>query len=100
MTVAARERNAIDHPSEYLKLSPKQQGIIQRWIEKDLRPHEIKSYRGANSYSLKHIFEDSEGGFYITNGMMKGAFYAAGGFPPNNTHLKNWDYAISIKVFN
>lgn len=97
MTVAARELNTIDHPGEYMNLTPKQRGIIQDWIKREVEPYKIKTFRGVSSYALKHVFEESEGGFYITNGQFKGSLDAAG-YEPKDRNVKNWEYALSWKA--
>ncbi|AQU78310.1 hypothetical protein [Planococcus faecalis] len=89
----------IDQSTEYEKLSPKQKAVIQDWIIREVTPHKIKTFRGVTSYTIKHIFEDSKNGFYLTNGQMKGALDAAD-FEPKDRNVKNWEYALSWKVSN
>lgn len=99
MKAYATRQREIDNPTEYRKLTRHQQRAIQKWIRSDVAPHVIKSFRGVSSYAIKHRFEDSEGGFYINNGMMKGAMDAAG-YSPHDKTVKNWEYALSVKVLN
>lgn len=89
----------IDKTTEYYTLTRHQQKAIQRFIRSDIAPHVIKSYRGVSSYAIKHRFEETEHGFYINNGMMKGAMEAAG-YEPHDRTVKNWEYALSVKVLN
>lgn len=90
-------REKIDHPTEYRKLPRYKQKAIQRFIRNEIAPHVIKSYRGVSSYAIKHRFEETEHGFYITNGVMKGAMQAAG-FEAKEERAKNWEYALSVKA--
>lgn len=88
----------INQPSQYGKLSNEQQNFLQQWISSCVEPYRIKTYNGLTSYSIKHEFEKVPGGFYITNGMMKGAMQAAG-IAPKDEGVKNWEYALSVKFF-
>ncbi len=60
-----------NHPESYEDLTPAQKAVVAQWIEAGLPA-------GAGSYFLKHSFEESQEGFYISNGQMKGAMLAAG----------------------
>ena len=85
----------VDLPSAYDKLSEDQKAILQRWIDDNIA--KVKTINdGCTSYGLKHFFEASEGGFYITNGMFKGAMLAAG-FYTNNEDDLNWNFNVSRK---
>ena len=65
------------------------------WIAINLKP--IGSInRRCTSYGLKHFFEASRDGFYITNGMFKGAMLQAGFFTGDKS-LKNWHFNVSAK---
>lgn len=97
MVLATEKTNTIDSPAEYNKLSPQHKMILQTWIQRNLVPHKIKSFGGPSSYWLKHYFEYSHRGFYISNGMMKGAM-AAAGFEPKDQSHKNWNYQLSAKL--
>ena len=52
-------------------LSAGQQAVLISWIRDVLVPAE-RVYQ-PNSYSMKHDFEREPEGFYVTNGMFKGA---------------------------
>jgi hypothetical protein len=67
-----------NHPESYEDLTPSQKAILRRWIEAGLPAD-------AGSYFLKHEFEESEEGFYISNGHLKGAMLAAGHVPVDDT---------------
>lgn len=97
MVLATERPNQIDDPSEYNLLSRQQQRILQAWIQRNLVPHKIKSFSGPSSYWIKHYFEYSHRGFYISNGCMKGAM-AAAGFEPKDKCRKNWTYQLSARL--
>ena len=63
--------NELDSPNEFNKLTVSQKQILLNWCS---NINKIKSINhGHSSYGLKHIFENSKDGFYITNGAFKGA---------------------------
>lgn len=97
MVMTKERANAIDHPSEYNKLSKHQQAVLQLWISQQLKPHKQKSFSGPSSYFIKHAFEYSRNGFYISNGCMKGAM-AAAGFEAKDESYKNWTYQLPAKL--
>lgn len=81
-----------DHPQAFLDLPKAQQKQLVDWC---CRWEKVKStHRNNTSYGLKHGFEGSQGGFYITNGQFKGAMLIAG-FTPSNTSKLNWHFNIS-----
>lgn len=98
MTIGEPRQLEIDSPTEYKKLTRQQQEKLRKWIQTDVVPHKIKSFRGISSYAIKHIFEETEEGFYITNGQMKGAMQEAG-LKPRDERVKNWEYPLSVKIF-
>lgn len=96
-TIKRKTANQIDHPSEYEKLFTDQQATLQLWISQNIVPFKQKAFSGPTSYWLKHYFEYSAGGFYISNGAMKGAMAAAGFEPKDDSH-KNWTYQLSARL--
>lgn len=84
-----------DFPHEFEQLTESQQEIILAWITVNLIP--IRSLnRHCTGYGLKHFFEASHEGFYITNGMFKGAMLKAMFFTGDET-LKNWHFNVSAR---
>lgn len=75
-------------------LSPDQQSDLIGWIDEFISPSKYKNTR-HNSYSLKHRFEKSDKGFYLTNNQFKDAMLAAGHFPVDQDAL-NWEYKIKV----
>ncbi len=73
------------------QLPADQQATLVKWIRDVLVP----AYRVFNrtSYGMKHDFERAPGGFYVTNGMFKGAMLAAGHHPVNASEI-NWRFRI------
>lgn len=86
-------RNNVDEPSEYENLSIVEKEILLKWIITKLNRGD-KYYKKESSYSLKHYFEDSLEGFYISNGQFKGAMLAAE-YTVANPNDKNWYFKIS-----
>lgn len=66
----------VNQPDDYQQLTQTEKTILAEWIEINMVP--MKSYRSQSSYFLKHRFEESVKGFYVTNGQFKGAMVAAG----------------------
>ena len=92
------EMNAIhevDLPEHYDKLTSEQKAILCGWIDCNLLPRRTVN-RNYSSYGLKHLFEESALGFYITNGQFKGAMLECG-FDPYDEDDKNWCFGISEK---
>lgn len=90
-------REPYNRPEDYNNLTQEQKYILQQWIQQTLRPIRSRNDKHT-SYGIKHIFESSPNGFYITNGQMKGALRAAG-FQEYNTLDINWYYNISETSF-
>lgn len=63
------------------------------WIQENFVPRKTAN-RWHTSYGLKHIFENSDGGFYVTNNQFKDAMLQAG-FKPVEENMLNWYYRIS-----
>jgi len=78
-----------NQPSSYEWLSDEEKVALQEWIGRELFPSdEAGPY---HSYGLKYIFERLRGGFYVTNGQLKGAMLAAGFEPVDRTEL-DWAF--------
>ena len=84
--------DTINNPIEYKKLEIWQQMISTTWIKENfIQRVTINKYH--SSYEMKHIFERSPDGFYLTNGAFKGAMLAAG-FTKHDEGI-NWCFAIT-----
>ncbi|WP_048041560.1 hypothetical protein [Methanosarcina mazei] len=53
----------------------------------------VKNY---TSYALKNLFEQTPGGFFITNKQFKEAMVRCNFLPVNKNKL-NWEFRISLK---
>lgn len=73
------------------QLSTDQRGALLGWIWDVLVPACRVFHR--TSYGMKHDFEREPGGFYVTNGMFKGAMLAAG-FRPVDASEINWRFRV------
>lgn len=87
----------INHPTEYEKLYLVDKMILNAWIVNQLEPYKIKTFTPVTTYRLKHLFENSKNGFYISNGAMKGALLIAG-FVPKDEFALNWTFQLSKKL--
>ena len=85
----------LNHPDAFDELSADQQKIVMEWIKENFNPRKSPTNEHT-SYGLKHIFEDADVGFYMTNGMFKGAMIACG-FKPVVANVLNCWYRISKK---
>lgn len=72
-------------------LSTEQQAQLIRWLRDVLVP--AKSVYRRTSYEMKHDFEREPEGFYVTNGMFKGAMLKAG-YPPVADDEINWRFRV------
>lgn len=86
---------SIDHPKDfYDELTEEKQEILLSWCRK------LESIKRINqdvtSYGLKHTFENSQGGFSISNGSFKGAMLLCG-FCIKDPYELNWHFNISKK---
>lgn len=83
----------VDLPNQFELLPTDKQNQLIEWC---LLLDKIQSFnKKHSSYGLKHLFEHSSGGFYVSNGAFKGAMLKAGfkktaGDPP-----KNWYFNIA-----
>lgn len=83
---------SLDHPRTFYELTPERQEVLLKWcggFEKIKRPNSRHT-----SYGMKHWFEHSEDGFYITNGQFKGAMILTG-FSIENPDSLNWTFNVS-----
>lgn len=81
-----------DHPKGFYQLTKEEQEKLLSWCTG------MKTIKTPNnrhtSYGLKHWFEASEGGFYITNGQFKGAMILSG-YSVNDPDELNWTFTVS-----
>lgn len=82
----------INLPSAYAALSVEDQAALAAWIAAHIQPSRRRFKQ--TSYGLKHVFERSPSGFYVTNGAFKGAMQAAGYAAIDET-VVNWSYRIA-----
>lgn len=88
-----------NQPEDYENLTREEKLILNYWIQDCLEPYQRKTFNpyGPSSYGLKHRFQYSSQGFYLTNGQFKGAMLAAGFEPHDKTKL-NWTYRLGKKA--
>lgn len=82
-------------PVDFLELSLKEQESLIKFCVTYFIPRKTRNPH-YTSYGFKHMFENAEGGFYITNGQFKGAMLIAG-YKPVNKFCLNSVYCISQK---
>lgn len=87
------KNNGVNNPTNYEELSIEQKEILQDWIFKNFEIAERFNLTHT-SYGLKHLFEKSPEGFYITNGQFKGAMLNAGYKVKDHKEL-NWHFNVS-----
>lgn len=87
-----------NHPLEFLDLPEEKQQRLMDWCSKLGRVKTIQQ-DAPSSYGLKHGFERSERGFYITNGQLKGAMILLGYDADYLWHI-NWLFNISKREYN
>lgn len=84
----------VNDPKEFEKLSQEEQETLLEWCNSLDKIENISSYR--SSYGLKHDFEHSPQGFYISNGAFKGAMLKAGfKYRETKTGSPNWHFNVS-----
>lgn len=76
------------------ELPERYQKYLLEWIDDNISPAKRRNPRHS-SYSLKHRFEHSEHGCYLTNNQFKDAMMAKG-YMPTNQHDLNWQYKIKV----
>lgn len=87
--------NRIDSPDEFDELEQSQKETLLDWCN-DF--NKIKSInKNHSSYYLKHVFERSDKGFYITNGAFKGAMLECGFTYKPISDSPNWYFNVSQK---
>ncbi|MGI3099843.1 hypothetical protein ACROUK_04690 [Companilactobacillus alimentarius] len=91
-TIGVLDSDGYDDPIRFLDLSPLEQVVLVTWVLNTLAPSKGINY-ADDSYSLKHYFSDSGCGFYIMNGMFKGAMLVTG-FKVADKQSKNWCFNI------
>ncbi len=84
----------VNNPAGYETLTDAEREALQAWIERELVPA-TRTGR-YSTYGLKHIFEGLDGGFYVTNGQMKGAMLAAR-FEPVDRDELNWEFRYELR---
>nr|DAN89080.1 MAG TPA: hypothetical protein [Caudoviricetes sp.] len=88
--------NDSDDQNDFKNLTIEKQNILLDWC--DLIGKTTRINEKHTSYGLKHIFEKSQSGFYITNGMFKGAMLKLGyKYKQCHPSSPNWFFNISEK---
>lgn len=97
MRILAEQYEMLDLnlPKDFENLTDEKKKSLCKWIEANIMPRKTFNY-SRSSYGMKHLFEKSEGGFYVTNGQFKGAMLKCG-FEPANENELNWHFRISTK---
>ena len=90
-------RDPINHPDRFEELTADKQRALLGWIAESLVP--TRRAGELTSYGLKHEFEGSLSGFYVTNGEFKGAMLTAGYSPVDENRL-NWSFRYRIRKSN
>lgn len=84
----------LNQPADYGRLPQAQRVVLCNWI--DLNLAMTKTYnRYLSSYVLKHYFEHSPEGFYVTNGQFKGAMLREW-YKPKDYNALNWVFKTKI----
>ena len=85
----------LNSAGDYFNLTDEKRNVLWDWCYFNFYKRKTVNKR-YTSYGLKHIFERSKNGFYITNGQFKGAMLASGQMTRNELDL-NWCFCISEK---
>ena len=85
----------LNRPEDHDTLSYEEQMALQDWIDANMRPAKTPD-PNRTSYGLKHRFEESAGGCYITNGQFKGGMLASGYEPADRDEL-NWRFRARLR---
>lgn len=96
MNTAAMDAAANDC-RDFAALEDSGKTILLDWIFVTFKPS--KKIYGATSYGMKHEFERSRQGFYVTNGQFKGAMLMLGYRAINQFDL-NWKFKIEKALWN
>lgn len=83
----------VNNPTDYNVLNELSKEILLNWIKENFI--DSISYFEESSYALKHRFENSLKGFYITNGQFKGAMLQAG-YHPKDANETNWLFRVEL----
>ena len=84
--------DTVNDPIEYDELEPCHKLTVVKWIKETFEPRvTINKYH--TSYEMKHIFERSPDGFYLTNGAFKGAMLKCG-FDKHSGGI-NWCFPVT-----
>lgn len=86
------EKSDVNSPLEYKKLDVWEWLVLKTWILENCEKRKTINKKHS-SYELKHIFERSPDGFYLTNGAFKGAMLDAG-YDKHSIGI-NWCFAIA-----
>ena len=87
--------NLADDVGEYEALSDERKAILNVWITCNFTSSP-RALRNVTSYGLKHEFERSDEGFYVTNGQFKAAMRKAGHKPVR--YGQNWRFRIARRL--
>jgi len=82
----------LNDPEHFHTLSGIKKTVLCKWIVEKFDHRQTINY-SHTSYGLKHIFEHSTNGFYVTNGQFKGAMLECG-FDKHNDSL-NWSFCVT-----
>jgi hypothetical protein len=74
------------------ELTEEQVAVLDEYIKTGFIARSTPNRR--TSYSLKHIFENSRNGFYVTNNQFKAAMERCG-FDPVKRSAEDWRFRIS-----
>lgn len=81
-----------DNPASFLSLSPQEKTTLVAWVLNTLVKGKSINTE-ITSYGIKHLFDKSLNGFYIKNGVMKGAMLIAD-FKVSDMQQQNWCFNI------
>ncbi|WP_125762282.1 hypothetical protein [Companilactobacillus hulinensis] len=82
-----------DNPASFLSLSPQEKTTLVAWVLNTLvKGKSINT--DITSYGIKHLFDKPLNGFYVKNGVMKGAMLIAG-FTTDNIKQRNWSFNVA-----
>lgn len=78
-----------------MELNAQELRTLKEWICENFTA--IQTYNTRHtSYGLKHYFENSPEGFYITNDDFKATMLMCG-YEPKNKNVLNWVFRVSKK---
>lgn len=95
MILLINEEHDVDKLDSFQELTLIEQEQLISWCNSSFKKIQ-RINRGHTSYGLKHKFEHSKDGFYITNGAFKKAMLEAGfDYKPSHSVDKNWCFNVS-----